>query len=118
MGHRTRIALVAHDNCKHDLLDWARFNRDLLGDHELYATGTTGRLLEEELQLPVVRFLSGPLGGDQQIGSHITDGRINFSFSSGIPWSRTHTIPMSRLCSASRWSGTFRSPAIGRPPIS
>jgi methylglyoxal synthase len=78
MGHRKRIALVAHDNCKHDLLDWARFNRDLLGDHELYATGTTGRLLEEELQLPVVRFLSGPLGGDQQVGSHITDGRINF----------------------------------------
>jgi methylglyoxal synthase len=77
MGQRKRIALVAHDNCKHDLRDWARFNRELLREHELYATGTTGRLLQEDLQLPVVRFLSGPLGGDQQIGSHITDGNIN-----------------------------------------
>lgn len=77
MAERKTVALVAHDNCKHDLLEWARFNCDLLRAHELYATGTTGRLLHEELGLPVVRFLSGPLGGDQQIGSHITDNKIN-----------------------------------------
>ena len=68
MGERKRIALVAHDNCKHDLLDWARFNRELLRDHELYATGTTGRLLEGELSLSVVRFLSGPLEAINRLG--------------------------------------------------
>jgi methylglyoxal synthase len=77
MQERKRIALVAHDNCKHDLLEWARFNRELLRDHDLYATGTTGGLLQQDLALPVVRFRSGPLGGDQQIGSQITDGHIN-----------------------------------------
>jgi methylglyoxal synthase len=80
--HRTdatprRIALVAHDNKKHDLLDWARFNRMLLANHVLFATGTTGRLIERELGLPVTRFRSGPLGGDQQLGAKITDGEID-----------------------------------------
>ena len=72
-----RIALVAHDNKKNDLLEWARFNRDLLVQHELYATGTTGRLLGDELQTPVVCLQSGPLGGDQQIGSRIAEGEID-----------------------------------------
>ncbi len=58
-----RIALVAHDNKKADLLDWVRFNRALLAEHELFATGTTGTLLEEELQIPVIKLQSGPLGG-------------------------------------------------------
>jgi hypothetical protein len=58
------LALIARDNCKSDLLDWARFNRGTLAVHDLYATGTTGTLLATELDLPVVRFLSGPLGGD------------------------------------------------------
>ena len=66
---RKRIALVAHDNKKQDLLEWARFNRDLLAHHELLATGTTGTLLEEALHTPVVKLQSGPLGGDQQIGA-------------------------------------------------
>ncbi len=74
---RKRIALVAHDNKKEDLLDWAAYNRDLLVEHDLYATGTTGELLEERLGAPVGKFRSGPLGGDQQIGAKIADGDID-----------------------------------------
>jgi methylglyoxal synthase len=73
-----RIALVAHDNKKQDLLEWARFNRGSLARHELYATGTTGRLLREELDLRVVSLQSGPLGGDQQIGGKVVEGVIDF----------------------------------------
>src|SRR5258705_6308328 len=78
MGERKRVALIAHDNCKGDLLDWARFNRGTLGGHELFATGTTGALLASELGLKVTRFLSGPLGGDQQVGAAIVEGRLDF----------------------------------------
>jgi methylglyoxal synthase len=78
MSRRKHVALIAHDNRKADLLDWARFNRTTLGRHELHATGTTGALLAEELGLEVHRFLSGPLGGDQQIGAAIAEGRIDF----------------------------------------
>jgi methylglyoxal synthase len=78
MPRRKQIALIAHDNRKPDLLDWARFNRDTLAQHELYATGTTGGLLADELDLPVNRFLSGPLGGDQQVGAAIAEGRVDF----------------------------------------
>lgn len=72
------IALVAHDNKKRDLLEWAAFNRDLLAQHELYATATTGKLLRQELDLDVTTLQSGPLGGDQQIGSKIAEGDIDF----------------------------------------
>jgi methylglyoxal synthase len=75
---KKRIALVAHDNKKQDLLEWARWNRALLVEHELYATGTTGKLLEEVLGTPVHKFQSGPLGGDQQIGAKIAEGVIDF----------------------------------------
>jgi methylglyoxal synthase len=74
---RKRIALIAHDNRKYDLLDWARFNRGTLERHELYGTGTTGGLVADELGLPVHRFLSGPLGGDQQVGAGIAEGRVD-----------------------------------------
>jgi methylglyoxal synthase len=78
MPIRKRIALIAHDNCKHEMLEWARFNRETLDGHELYATGTTGALLAGELGLTVERFLSGPVGGDQQTGAAIAEGRIDF----------------------------------------
>lgn len=77
IGQRKRIALVAHDNKKKDLIDWARHNAVMLAKHELIATGTTGKLLEEELDRPVKKMLSGPLGGDQQIGSMIAQGEID-----------------------------------------
>ena len=71
------IALVAHDNKKADLLKWAEFNRGTLARHVLYATGTTGTMLEFELGLHVNRFLSGPVGGDQQIGAKIAEGDLD-----------------------------------------
>jgi methylglyoxal synthase len=77
--HQTkRIALVAHDHKKQDLLEWATFNRALLGQHALYATATTGTLLRQELGLEVTTLQSGPLGGDQQIGGRIAEGEIDF----------------------------------------
>jgi len=74
---RKRIVLIAHDNRKPDMLEWARFNRGTLSRHELFATGTTGGLLAAELGLNVNRFLSGPLGGDQQAGAAIAEGRLD-----------------------------------------
>ncbi len=73
-----KIALVAHDNKKHDLMEWASFNRDLLAHHKIYATGTTGKVLEQVLGLAVTRLESGPLGGDQQVGAKIVDREIDF----------------------------------------
>ncbi len=73
-----KIALVAHDHKKRDLIEWAKFNRDLLAHHKVYATGTTGQMLEEELGFPITKLQSGPLGGDQQIGAKIVDGDIDF----------------------------------------
>ncbi len=73
-----KIALVAHDNKKQDLVEWAKYNRDLLAHHKVYATGTTGEILERELGFGVTKLQSGPLGGDQQIGAKIADGEINF----------------------------------------
>jgi methylglyoxal synthase len=77
LNRNKRIALVAHDKKKADLIDWAVHNRRMLSEHELIATGTTGKMLEEKLSLPVKRLLSGPLGGDQQIGSLIAEGKID-----------------------------------------
>ena len=75
---KKRIAVVAHDNKKGDLLDWVKFNRVLLANHELFATGTTGTLLEKAVGVPVHKLQSGPLGGDQQVGAKIADGEIDF----------------------------------------
>ena len=77
MTSNRTIALIAHDNKKADLIEWARYNRTLLAAHDLVATGTTGSLLEEELGVPVTRMLSGPLGGDQQIGALIAEGTVH-----------------------------------------
>jgi len=77
MGPKKRVALVAHDNCKKDLIEWAKYNRGSLSRHELYGTGTSGGLVAKELGLEVTRLLSGPLGGDQQIGALIAQGGLD-----------------------------------------
>jgi methylglyoxal synthase len=78
MEHDKKIALVAHDNKKRDLVEWAKYNRDLLAHHKVYATGTTGQILERELGFEIAKLQSGPLGGDQQIGAKIADQEIDF----------------------------------------
>jgi methylglyoxal synthase len=78
LAPRKRIGLVAHDNKKLDLIEWARYNRPMLEMHDLVATGTTGVMLQRELELPVTCLQSGPLGGDLQVGAMIADGSIDF----------------------------------------
>lgn len=75
---KKHIALIAHDNKKKDLLEWAQYNRELLIQHDLCATGTTGSLLEATLGIPILKLRSGPLGGDQQIGARIAEGTVDF----------------------------------------
>lgn len=85
MLSRKRIALIAHDNKKQDILEWAKYNKEILRYHDLFATGTTGSLIAEEIGLEITKFHSGPLGGDQQVGAAITQGEINFLIFFGDP---------------------------------
>jgi methylglyoxal synthase len=77
LSRRKNIALVAHDNKKPDIIDWAVYNKTALSKHKLFATGTTGKMIEEALDQSVTKLLSGPLGGDQQIGAKIAEGKID-----------------------------------------
>jgi methylglyoxal synthase len=77
LKEKKRIALVAHDNKKHELIDWAIRNKAILAQHELSATGTTGSMLEAQLQQPIYKYFSGPLGGDMQIGADIARGNVD-----------------------------------------
>lgn len=84
------IGLVAHDNCKNDLAEWVTFNKAKLKQHHLVSTGTTGRMVEEEINsgidkrsrdyINVLKLKSGPLGGDQQVGAMIAEGKIDMLF--------------------------------------
>ena len=106
------IALVAHDNRKSDLIEWSKFNKSVLQNHNIFATGTTGRLLEYVLEMKVTKFQSGPLGGDQQIGSHITEGKIDFLIFFWDPLEPQPHDPDVRLCCALLWYGIFQPLAI------
>lgn len=77
MNKLKRIALVAHDHKKQDLIEWAKYNLEALRKHEILATGTTGKFLEQDLGLKVSKLQSGPLGGDQQLGAKISENEID-----------------------------------------
>ena len=77
MENVKNIVLIAHDSRKKDLLEWIEFNREVLKEHKLFATGTTGRLVARGAGLPVTLFKSGPLGGDQQVGAQISEGALD-----------------------------------------
>lgn len=77
---KKRLALIAHDNKKAELAEWAKTHAQELKNHSLFATGTTGYTLEKQLGIPVHRFMSGPLGGDQQVGAQIAEGNIDILF--------------------------------------
>ena len=77
MGSSKRIALIAHDNKKSELIEWAIYNRDALSRHRLFATGTTGKMIEKALNQTITKYMSGPLGGDQQIGARIAERKID-----------------------------------------
>ena len=77
MGNVKNIILIAHDSRKRDLLEWVEYNRAVLREHRLFATGTTGALIAKRADLDVTRFKSGPLGGDQQVGAHISEGTLD-----------------------------------------
>src|SRR6202140_772442 len=105
MNNTEKIALVAHDNKKQDLLDWAKYNKVLLRQHELYATGTTGKLLEQELGVEIHKLQSGPLGGDQQIGAKISEHEIDLLIFFWDPLSQQphDTDVKALLCVADFW---------------
>ena len=78
IGKQKNIALIAHDNKKADIIDWCEQNKEILSKHFLCGTGTTARMITDRTGLPVKGYNSGPLGGDQQIGAKIVEGRIDF----------------------------------------
>src|SRR5947209_18933810 len=106
--NNAKIGLVAHDDKKADLLEWARYNKVLLKQHELYATGTTGKLLEQELGIEINKLQSGPLGGDQQIGAKIASGEIDLLI---FCWD-----PLSLQASESDVAGCFLTTGAGYIP--
>lgn len=78
MEKQKKIALIAHDNRKRDMIAWVQNNKEILSKHFLCGTGTTARLISSQTELPVTAFNSGPLGGDQQVGCRIVEGNIDF----------------------------------------
>ena len=85
LGAKKSIALIAHDNKKQDMVAWCQEHKAELSNHKLYATGTTGMLIEKEAGLQITKLISGPLGGDQQVGSLISEGAVDvFSVVPGL----------------------------------
>jgi methylglyoxal synthase len=109
-----RIAIIAHDGKKADLVAFATFNRDRLKECRILATSTTGRLLAEKVGLEVEPFETGPLGGDVQIASRVVEGEVDAVIFIVDPWTSIRMTPISRPCCASAMSGTSRWPPISR----
>lgn len=78
IGRQKKIALIAHDGKKAELIDWCKENKEILKNHFLCGTGTTARMITDKTGLPVRGYNSGPLGGDQQIGAKIVEGKVDF----------------------------------------
>lgn len=117
LSSRKRIALVAHDNMKDDIIEWAIYNKAALSKHRLYATGTTGTLLETALDQSITKFLSGPLGGDQQIGASIAEGKIDALIFFGTRWRHSRMIPILRPCYVLLPPGIYLRPVTGLQQI-
>ncbi len=93
---RKHIALVAHDHCKQMLMNWVERHQPLLEKHVLYATGTTGNLIQRATGMDVNAMLSGPMGGDQQVGALISEGKIDVLIFFWTRLTRYRTTPMSK----------------------
>ena len=110
IGKQKRIALIAHDGKKSELIEWCAQHKEILQRHFLCGTGTTSRLISEHTGLPVKGYNSGPLGGDQQIGAKIVEGGIDFVIFFSDPLEAQPHDPDVKLCFASPRSMTFPWP--------
>lgn len=104
IGKQKRIALIAHDSKKRELVEWVKRNSGELKKHFLCGTGTTARLIAEEAELPVRAYNSGPLGGDLQVGAKIVEGTVDMMVFFWDRWRHSRMIPMSRRFSVSQLS--------------
>jgi len=114
--YKKRLALVAHDHKKKDLIEWVEFNRDRLSRHKLICTGTTGRMVEEATGITVTSLKSGPLGGDQQMGALIAEGKIDMLIFFWDPMQpQPHDVDIKALLRISSLYNILQ-PATGPPP--